>query len=104
MRLIDADMLKKGMSEKTKTDGEASRFIDIIDSCPTAYSIENVINAVDVLLYPFLKGNEEVILGGVSDIIRGGLVDFKTIQRTVICEKKEEKRKRGRACETEQWD
>lgn len=82
------------MSEKTKTDGEVSRFIDIIDSCPTAYSIENVIHAVNVLLSPFLKRNEEIILGGISDIIRDGLVDFKPTQRTVICEKKEEKRKR----------
>lgn len=43
MRLIDADKLKIGLSEKTKTDSEASRFIDIIDRQPTAYDLNKVV-------------------------------------------------------------
>lgn len=43
MRLIDADKTKIGISEKTKTDNEASRFIDIIDNQSTAYNLDKVI-------------------------------------------------------------
>lgn len=44
MRLIDADKIKIGISEKTRTDKEASRFIDIIDKQPTAYNVEKIID------------------------------------------------------------
>lgn len=43
MRFIDADKMKIGISEKTKTGSEASRFIDIIDSQPTAFDLESAI-------------------------------------------------------------
>lgn len=43
MRLIDADKLKIGLSEKTKTDSESSRFIDIIDGQTTAYDLNKVV-------------------------------------------------------------
>lgn len=43
MRLIDADKMKIGISEKTRTDNEASRFIDIIDNQSTAYNLDKVI-------------------------------------------------------------
>lgn len=42
MRLIDADKMKIGISEKIKTSSEASRFIDIINEQPTAYDVEAV--------------------------------------------------------------
>lgn len=43
MRIIDADDLKKGISEKTKTSSEASRFIDIIDQQKT-FDLWNKVN------------------------------------------------------------
>lgn len=43
MRLIDADKMKIGISEKTRTNNEASRFIDIIDNQSTAYNLDKVI-------------------------------------------------------------
>lgn len=42
MKLIDADKLKIGISEKTKTSSEVSRFIDIINEQPTAYDVDSV--------------------------------------------------------------
>lgn len=42
MRLIDADKLKIGISEKTRTSSEASRLIDIINQQPTAYDVDAV--------------------------------------------------------------
>lgn len=42
MKLIDADKLKIGISEKTKTSSEVSRFINIINEQPTAYDVDSV--------------------------------------------------------------
>lgn len=50
MRLMDADKLKIGLSEKTRTDNEASRFIDIIDGQPTAYDVDKVIERLQTEL------------------------------------------------------
>lgn len=50
MRLIDADKTKIGISEKTRTDKQDSRFIDIIDKQPTAYNINKVIDKLQTEL------------------------------------------------------
>lgn len=47
MRLIDADKIKIGISEKTRTDSDASRFIDIINAQPTAFDLERVIEQIN---------------------------------------------------------
>lgn len=43
MRLIDADKMKIGISEQTRTDEEASLFIDVIDGQPTVYDTDKVV-------------------------------------------------------------
>lgn len=53
MRLIDADKMKIGLFEKTKTDREASRFIDIIDGQNTSYDVDKVIECLKE------KGNDD---------------------------------------------
>lgn len=47
MRLIDADRMKIGISEQTRTDSEASLFIDIIDGQPTVYDTDRVIKQIE---------------------------------------------------------
>lgn len=62
MRLIDADKMKIGLSEKTKTDSEASRFIDIIDGQSTAYDLDKVVEQLREK--SFISGDRI----GVSDL------------------------------------
>lgn len=55
MRLIDADKMKIGISEKTRTDLEASRFIDIIDSQTTAFDVNKLIEQIKSMGCDFVK-------------------------------------------------
>lgn len=66
-KLISANLLKKNLSTKTKTDSEASRFIDIIDEQPIAYDQEKVLAemnrvaaAFDCRICPKRKENQKV--------------------------------------------
>ena len=60
MRLIDADKMKIGISEKTKTDSEASRFIDIIDEQPTAFDLKSVIKELEQQKNQYFRRSKEI--------------------------------------------
>lgn len=47
MRLIDADKMKIGISEQTRTDSEASLFIEIIDGEPTVCDLNEMIDRIE---------------------------------------------------------
>lgn len=70
MRLIDADKMKIGISEKTKTSSEASRFIDIINEQPTAYDVDSVLEEIqkrkDASIEYWINNDDETAFGEVE--------------------------------------